>query len=66
MIPMKIAPEVKLNAYSIIVDAVEKGVMFGLNRAYKHTDTPSRETIAENVEREIMNILCEIFVFEDN
>ena len=30
-------------------DALEVGARFGVNRAYKHTDTPTREQIAEAI-----------------
>jgi len=30
-------------------DALEVGARIGVNRAYKHTDTPTREQIAEAV-----------------
>lgn len=44
--------------------AVETGVTRGVNRAYKHTDAPSREAIIDEVETEVMNEISEYFVFE--
>jgi len=56
---------VKANYYFIIVRAIEEGVKLGLNRAYKHEDRPSREVMEDNIERAIMNGLCEVLEFND-
>ena len=40
----------------VVLDAIfEEGIGFGLNRAFKHTDTPSREDIAYEVYNELLN-----------
>lgn len=44
---------------------IENGVSYGLNRAFKHDDNPSRESIQENIEREIVNQLYTWFDMED-
>jgi hypothetical protein len=51
---------VRVSVYVVIQRAVEEGIAFGLNRAYKHTDSPSRDTLVENIEREVMNSLYEV------
>jgi hypothetical protein len=51
---------VTLKTYSIIADTVAQGVAIGVNRAYKHTDDPSRESLMESVEREVLNALCDV------
>jgi len=56
---------VKANYWKIIEMAVDQGVECGLNRAFKHTDEPTREQIHAEVEREVMNIICEYFEFND-
>lgn len=56
---------VKLDAYKIISDAIDRSVDFGWNRAHKHTDTPSAEHIKTEVCNSIMNELCEILKFDD-
>ena len=55
----------KANYWKIIEMAVDQGVECGLNRAFKHTDEPTREQIHAEVEREVMNIICEYFEFND-
>ena len=55
----------RFRAYDLVQRAGEEGVNIGLNRAFKHTEPPSREQralIAESVEREVMGALCEILV----
>jgi ribosomal protein L7Ae-like RNA K-turn-binding protein len=59
---MKQSIEVQL--YEIVDRAVEEGVGYGLNRAYKHLENPSRELIAESVAREVMNALSEVLRWE--
>ena len=54
----------KPDYYAIISRAIEEGIQFGLNRAYKHTDTPSREEIADALETAILDQLCEFIRFE--
>ena len=56
----------KSDYYKLISRAVEEGITFGLNRAYKHTPTPKRETIDDSIHQEIMNALCEVFKFSDS
>ena len=56
---------VRINAYKVVADAVERGCMRGMHRAYKHTDEPSRAMIAEACEAEVMNELSEILNFGD-
>lgn len=58
--------KLKLKTYSIIEDAVEKGISYRLNRAHKHTDTPSQETLAQEIERAVMFELEEVIDFEND
>lgn len=44
---------------------IESGVRLGINRAYKHDDNPTPDTIIENINREILNQLYEWFDFEE-
>lgn len=57
----------KPNVYRIVEMCVNSGTMFGVNRAFKHTDSitlADSHIIRENVQREIMNELCEYFDFD--
>jgi hypothetical protein len=51
--------------YNILTRAIEEGMNSGFRRAYKHTDAPNEEQIKENIMREIMNNICEVFSFDD-
>ena len=53
----------KANYWKIVEIAVDQGVTFGLNRAFKHTDKPTLEQLQGNIEREVMNSMCEYFDF---
>ena len=59
------ACNLQVDAYRILSDAVENGIAAGWRRAHKHTDTPTQEGIKCEIEREIMNRICEIFIFPD-
>lgn len=54
-----------VNTYAVLSDCVEAGVAYGVRRAFKHTDTPSQEAIAEEVEQAVLNAICEKFTFPD-
>jgi hypothetical protein len=41
--------------------AVEEGVTYGLNRAYKHTDTPTRDQVVSAVTDQVLTSICEWF-----
>jgi hypothetical protein len=55
----------KANYYKLIELAVDQGIGFGLNRAFKHTDEPTREQIHAEIEREIMTAICEYLTFDE-
>lgn len=54
---------VRVNLYAIVCRAVEEGVAYGIQRAYKYADRPTREAVEEHVEREVLNALCEVLDF---
>lgn len=56
--------------YDILARAVEEGINFGVNRAYKYTPAPAPglanlENVKEAIRQEVMNSICEVFIFED-
>lgn len=62
---LPVAASVRLRAYELVAAAVERACAYGVQRAYKHTDAPSRETIAEECERAVMSALCDVLDFGD-
>lgn len=54
----------KAKVYPLLCEAIEAGVAYGLTRAHKHTDTPTREQIAEAVEQAMLHELLERFEIE--
>jgi hypothetical protein len=63
---MRIRNNVRINAYEVISRAVEEGIAYGYNRAYKHTSKPSEDIIKHEMENAVMNSLCEILKFDDD
>jgi hypothetical protein len=55
----------KPKVYPVLDMAVENGVHYGLNRAYKYTDDPSREQIVAEVTEAVLNSICEWFDLSD-
>jgi hypothetical protein len=55
---------VRLKAYGLISDAVERGAAYGWLRAFKHTDKPTASAAAEAISNSVMSELCEVLEFE--
>lgn len=49
----------------ILERCINEGAIYGVGRAFKHTDKPEHETIAQEVEIAIMNEIYEYFDFDD-
>ena len=47
--------------WPLLREALEAGAVYGVNRAYKHTDTPTREDIADAVVDAQLTEICERF-----
>jgi len=62
---MKLKATVKLDAYKIIDDVVEKAIRHGYHKAHKHVDNPSEESMISEIHRAVMNDLSEILKFDD-
>lgn len=56
--------ELKVNVYAVLEECVQIGVEGGWYRAHKHTDEPSEDVIKTEIERYVMNAICEKFKFE--
>ena len=50
--------------YNLIADCVERGVLLGYNRAYKHTDVPSESGMQQAIADAIMLEISEMFIFD--
>ena len=55
----------QVDVYRLVAEAVEIGIEAGWRRAHKHTDSPSQEGVMQEIDREVMNRLCEIFIFPE-
>lgn len=62
---LDIQTQVAFNGYAIISEAVEKGCSYGVMRAYKYTETPTREQISEECQKAVMNEICTVLTFTD-
>ena len=55
----------KVKEYTVLNDCVERGVISGMARAHKHTDTPTAETMRDQVIIAVINEICEYFDFDN-
>ena len=58
-----IGSTIEINSYEVISRAIEEGVRYGVMRAHKHTDNPSKESIEDAVEHAVMNSLSEVLIY---
>jgi hypothetical protein len=49
--------------YDVLTRAVEEGVAYGWNRAYKHTTKPDPDQAREEIYQAVVNSICEVFDF---
>ena len=55
----------KAKEYKILVDCVERGIEYGMSRAYKHTDNPTMDYIISQLNDGVLTEICEYFQFDD-
>ena len=54
----------KAKDYAVLRDCVENGVGYGVRRAHKHVEHPDKDVMADIIEGEVMNEICQYFDFE--
>ncbi len=59
----RVQSTVRVNAYVVIARAVEEGVAAGYRRAHKYTETPTEETIRNDIEDRVMGCLLDVLDF---
>lgn len=55
----------KPKTYQLLGRCIEDGVRFGITRAYKYTDKPTKEQMYDEIEKAIMYEICEWFHIDD-
>jgi len=55
----------KFKAYNLIERAIDEGINYGYQRAYKHTDNPSETLIKSEIYNAVLNSIDEIVDFEN-
>jgi hypothetical protein len=55
----------QVKEYKVLTDCVERGVAFGMARAYKHNDTPAPDYIKRQIEDAVLVEICEYFNFKE-
>ena len=57
---MKRKTRLVIDTYRVVSDAVDNGIQLGFNRAYKHTDHPSKDLILSSIDDAVMSELSEV------
>ena len=60
---LRLDASIRLRAYDIVTDAVDRAVSYGWTRAHKHTDEPDEDTIRDCIFEAVTSALCEIIDF---
>ena len=55
----------KVKEYNVLVDCIERGIGMGMNRAYKHSETPTRAYIEEQIADAVLLEISEYFTFDN-
>ena len=55
----------RVRTYDLMDECVEEGIQSAWMHAHKHVEHPTKETIAEHLQRDIMNRICERFDFPE-
>lgn len=55
----------KPRTFAIFEIAIEEGIEYGWRRAHKHTDSPSEDTIKEEISNAIFSELHKYFSFDE-
>jgi hypothetical protein len=55
----------RVKEYTVLVDCVERAVVMGWNRAYKHSDTPTPNYVHEQIADAVLLEISEYFTFDD-
>ncbi len=56
----------RVKSYPVLVRAVEEGVRYGWNRAYKHTATPTPDHVQDAIAQAVLNEIAEYFTFDED
>ena len=56
----------KVRARAILQRAIEEGIPAGWQRAHKHTESPTKESIFQQIEHYVMLNIDEVFTFDED
>lgn len=62
---VSIAGNIRVRTYNILTRAIEDGITFGWNRAYKYTDNPTPDVFHREITNAIMMNIDESFIFPE-
>ena len=55
----------KAKEYNLIEKCIQDGVRMGFARAHKYTDNPTKEQMIQDIEKYVLDEICEWFVLEN-
>lgn len=61
----RVTGSVRVKAWPVLMDALERGLRNGYRRAFKHTDKPNEEAIISAQFDALQLEISEVFAFDD-
>ena len=58
---IKAAEALAPKVYPLLQEAIEEGVRYGYQRAHKHVERPTQDSIVDEIERAVMGSIFERF-----
>jgi hypothetical protein len=55
----------RVKTYDVLQQAISDGIMYGWNRAHKHTDDPDESHIQDQILQAILLEIDQVFTFDD-
>ncbi|NBP02976.1 MAG: hypothetical protein EBU90_23265 [Proteobacteria bacterium] len=60
-----VSATIRLDAYKIIDEVIDRAIRYGYRRAHKHVNNPSEESLIMEIHNSVMNDLNDVLKFDE-